>query len=57
MKNIPLGLSNYYGTVIAYEENGKHYLGLDDYNNMSVVEISERLFKEIENEFSVKSGM
>ena len=55
MKNIHTGLSNYYGTVIAYEENGKHYLGLDDYNNMSIIEISENLFKEIEHEFSVQS--
>lgn len=52
MKNIHTGLTNYYGTVIAYEENGKHYLGLDDWSNMQIVEISERLFKEIEREFS-----
>ena len=52
MKNIHTGLTNYYGTVIAYEENGKHYLGLDDFNNMQIIEISERLFKEMEREFS-----
>jgi hypothetical protein len=52
MKTIDTGLSNYYGTVMAYEENGKYYIGLDDYSAMSTIEISENLFKEIENEFS-----
>lgn len=54
MSIINLGLSNYYGTVMAYEENEKYYLGLDDYSNMSIVEISEKLFKEIKDEFSTK---
>ena len=55
MKTIDTGLSNFYGTVIAYEENGKHYIGLDDYSHMQQIEISEKLFKELEHEFSNQS--
>ncbi|MWV44881.1 hypothetical protein GRF59_14765 [Paenibacillus sp. HJL G12] len=48
---ILLGLSNYYGEVIALESEGKYYMQLDDWNVASRIEISEEFFKAIQNEF------
>jgi hypothetical protein len=54
---INVGIANYYGSVMAFQnqEDGKYYLGLDDYNDMSIVEISEKLYLDIENEFKTSS--
>lgn len=49
---IRLGLSNFYGQVIAVEEDGKYYLKLDNYDGMDSVEISQELYEMIEGEFS-----
>lgn len=49
---ISLNLSNTYGTVVALERDGKYFLQLEDWSGPDVVEISEKLYKMIEKEFS-----
>ena len=50
--NISLGLSNFYGEVVAKEKDGKYFLELDDYSGTSNVEISQELFEWIKKEFN-----
>jgi len=52
-KEVTLPLSNYYGTVIAYEvkESGKYFMSLDDHNSTDTVEISKQLFKALVKDF------
>lgn len=51
---IYFGLHNYYGSVTAYKNNDKFYMGLEDYDGTATIEISSRFYKEIEREFSKK---
>lgn len=49
---ISLGLSNYYGQLVAYETGeGNFYLELGNYDGDDVQEISEEFFRAIEKEF------
>jgi hypothetical protein len=48
---IYFGLDNYYGSVMAYEKEGKYFMGLDDYDHMAVIEISQKFYEAIEQEF------
>jgi hypothetical protein len=55
-KVIHVGIANFYGSVIAFQgDDGKYYLGLDDYGEMSIVEISEKLYLDIQNEFKTST--
>ena len=47
---IRLGLSNYYGSVEAYEKDGKFYLRLDNWDGPDFNEISEEFYRAIEKE-------
>lgn len=49
---IKLGLSNYYGQVVAVEKEGKYFLQLDNHNGTDEVEISQKLYEMIKSEFS-----
>lgn len=52
MVKISLGLSNYYGSVVAYETaEGNFYLELGNYDGDDTQEISEEFFRAIEKEF------
>ena len=51
---IHLKLSNYYGEVEAFKEDGKFYIGLDDYMKPSICEISEEFYNAIVKEFKGK---
>ena len=52
MVKISLGLSNYYGHVVAYETGeGNFYIELGDYGGTDTQEISEDFFRAIEKEF------
>lgn len=52
MVKIPLGLSNYYGSVVAYETSeGNFYLELGNYDGDDTQEISEEFFRAIQKEF------
>lgn len=53
------GLSNYYGEVIAYEEDGKFYMSLEDHNitldtlsTEKKVVISKEFFEAFKKEFT-----
>lgn len=48
---IHFNLGNFYGEVIAYEKDGKYYMGLDNYDRMAQIDISETFYREIEREF------
>lgn len=48
---IAIGLSNYYGSVIAIEREGTYFLKLGDWAGTDSVEISEELFCAIKAEF------
>lgn len=44
-------LSNTYGSVSGYEEDGKYYLLLDDYSGHAKVEITKEAFDELYKQF------
>jgi len=47
-------VSNYYGTVHAYESDGKYYLALDDWGSTSKQEVSKEFFDAFVKEFGDK---
>ena len=49
--SINTGLSNYYGHVGAWEEDGKFYIFLEDWNGLNQIEISEKFFLAMMEEF------
>lgn len=51
MKRISLEITNYYGTVEAYEENGKFYIELDNWSEPDRKEISKEFYEAIVKEF------
>ena len=53
MEKIYMGLSNFYGEVEAYEEDGKYYIELDNYSRPSRKEISEEFYNAIKKEYGV----
>jgi hypothetical protein len=48
---IQLGLSNYYGDVVAREKDGKFFLELDNWDGTNRIEISQELYEMIKKEF------
>ena len=42
-----LGISNYYGGIVAKEEGGKFYWGIEDYSTTEFEEIPESLYREL----------
>jgi hypothetical protein len=46
-----LGLSNYYGSVEAYEKDGKYFMSLENWDGDDIIEVSEEFYKAIEKEF------
>lgn len=53
---VDLGLENYYGNVEAFEKDGKFYISLADYCDISEVEISEKLWNALVEEFGLDEG-
>ena len=53
MNTVIFGIENYYGKVKAYEIDGKFYIGLENYCNNSEVEISEKLWEALVEEFGL----
>ncbi len=48
---IDMKLSNFYGSVTAYEKNGKYYISLGDWSGLDIHEVSEEFYRSIEKEF------
>jgi hypothetical protein len=51
MDRISLVICNYYGTVEAYEEDGKFYIELDNWSEPDKKEISKEFYEAIIKEF------
>lgn len=51
MRKVDFCISNYYGRVVAYEMEGKHYLTLGDYADLSYVPITKKFFEMAVEEF------
>lgn len=50
-REIPFGLGNYYGSVVAVEKGGTYSLELENYADSMSKPISEEFFRAIEKEF------
>ena len=53
MNIVDFGIENYYGSVEAFEKDGKFYISLADYCDVSEVEISEKLWNALVDEFGL----
>lgn len=42
-----LGIGNYYGGIVAKEEGGKFYWGIEDHDGITFEEIPESLYREL----------
>jgi hypothetical protein len=51
---IYLGIQNYYGMAHSFELDGKYYICIDDANYRSSIEISEKFYNAIVEEFKDK---
>lgn len=53
MKKVDLSLSNYYGSVYAFNIDGKCHMELENYSGVDTVDISLDTFNALAIEFGV----